>query len=327
MSRLLWLFIFSLLALVSKAQIDIRPFASHNQSPLIHFFGLPNNEGGSIMAKNKFYMSAGINLISNTTNELIKEELVYFDGEMTRIDLSFCYGIARNLEIGLNVPFINHSSGFLDRSVDGWHGFFGLPEGARSNVPRNEMLYTYAQNEEPFFNLSEDCFGIGDISFEIGLKLLQGRQHAMALRAYLKLNNGDKKQLIGSGTVDLSCQLSGTMSGVGKKPVSFFYSLAYLRVGGGSVLENMQVKDVALGSLGLAVTANSWLVPKIQFDYHSRIYKGSGTQELGEYALQMLLGADFILNPHAILTAGFAEDVKINTSPDIVFHLGLSYCI
>jgi len=325
MTRLLWFFLFSTMSLLSSAQNEIRPFASHNQSPLIHFFGLPNNEGGTIMAKNKYYLSTRYNLTSNTTNALTPDEFVYFDGEMTRIDLALRYGITNNFEIGLSLPFVRHSSGIMDSSVDEFHQLLGLSGGARALVPNDQIRYMYAQNESSYFNLSEDSFGFGDISFEVGFKLLQGKQHAMALRAYLKFNNGDKEQLIGSGTVDLSYQLSGSLVGTGKKPVSFFYSLGYLRVGRGSVLENMQVKNVTFGSLGLAVFAKSWLVPKIQFDYHSRFYRNSNTQELGQFGMQFLMGADFILNDHATLTAGFTEDIKINTSPDIVLHLGFGY--
>jgi len=325
MTRLVFLLFFSLWTLVTAAQSDIRPFASHNQSPLIHFFGLPNNEGGAIMAKNKFYLSARYNLTSNTTNALFQDEFVYFDGEMTRIDLALRYGITNNLEIGLSVPFVRHSSGVMDSSVEDFHNILGLSGGARALVPNNQMRYMYYRNESSYFNLIEESFGLGDISFEVGLKLLQGKKHAMALRAYLKLNNGDKEQLIGSGTVDLSYQLSGSTVGAGQNPVSFFYSLGYLRVGRGSVLENMQIKNVAFGSLGLAVVANSWLVPKVQLDYHSRFYKDSQTQELGQFGMQFLMGADFILNQHATLTAGFTEDIKLNSSPDIVLHLGLGY--
>jgi len=325
MTRLVFLLFFSLWSLLTAAQSDIRPFASHNQSPLVHFFGLPNNEGGAIMAKNKFYLSARYNLTSNTTNDLTQDEWVYFDGEMTRIDLALRYGITSHLELGLNVPFIRHSSGIMDESVEKFHNVLGLSGGARALVPNDQMHYMYARKEAFYFNLSEDSFGFGDLSFEIGLKLLQGKQHAMALRAYLKLNNGDKEKLIGSGTVDLSYQLSGSIVGAGQKPVSFFYSLGYLRVGGGSVLESMQIKNVAFGSLGLAVVANSWLVPKFQLDYHSRFYKDSKTQELGQFGMQFLMGADFILNEHARLTAGFTEDIKLNSSPDIVLHLGLGY--
>jgi len=325
MARLLCLLLFSLWSLFAAAQNDIRPFASHNQSPLIHFFGLPNNEGGGIMAKNKFYLSTRYNLTSNTTNALFEDEFVYFDGEMTRIDLTARYGITSNFEIGLNVPVVNHSSGIMDSSVEDFHSFLGLSGGARALVPNGQMRYMYARNDASYFDLSEDSFGIGDISFEMGLKLMQSKQHAMALRGYLKLNNGDKEQLIGSGTVDLSFQLSGSLKGAQAKPVYLFYSLGYLRVGGGSLLENMQIKNIAFGSLGLAVVSNSWLVPKFQLDYHSRFYKDSETQELGDFGLQFLMGVDFILNNHATLTAGFTEDVKLNTAPDIVLHLGLGY--
>jgi len=325
MNRILYLLILSFCPLYGFSQTDVRPFASHNQSPLIHSFGLPNVEGAYIMAKNKLSISSVFNVSSNSTNAFTTNEIVYFDGEMARIDFQARYGIGSGFEVGLNIPIINHSKGFMDASINGYHNFMGMSGGARASTPIGEILYAYEQNGKSFFNIDASAFGVGDIGFELGYKILESNTHAMALRAYLKMNNADKTKLLGSGTLDFSLQFSGQTTGVGPKPAHFFYSLGYLRIGDGSLLESMQMNNVAFASLGLAVSVNKWLVPKMQLDYHSKFYKNSLTQELGDYGMQFLLGADFVLNKKMILTAGFAEDIKINTSPDFVLHIGLNY--
>jgi len=325
MNRILYLLILSFCSLYGFSQTDVRPFASHNQSPLIHSFGLPNVEGGNIMPKNKLSISSVFNLSSNSTNAFSSNEIVYFDGEMARIDFQARYGIGSRFEMGLNIPIINHSKGFMDSSINGFRDFMGMSGGARASTPIGEILYAYEQNGESLFNIDASAFGVGDISFELGYKIVDSKTHAMALRAYLKMNNADKLKLLGSGTLDLSVQFSGQTKGVGPRPAYFFYSLGYLRIGDGSLLESMQMNDVAFASLGLAVSVNKWLVPKMQVDYHSKFYKNSLTQELGDYGMQLLLGADIVLNKRMVLTAGFAEDIKINTSPDFVLHMGLNY--
>ena len=325
MVRFFLFFLFFLSSLYGLAQKDIRPFSSHNQSPLIHSFSLPNAEGGHIMAKNSLSVSSIFNLTSNSTNALSSTEIVYFDGEMARFDFQARYGISSFFEIGINLPFINHSKGFMDSSINGFHDFMGMAGGARAGTPVNEMLYAYVQDDKSLFNINESAFGLGDISLELGFKLWESKTHSMALRAYFKLNNADKSKLLGSGTLDFSAQFSGQTTGNSDRPAYFFYSFGYLRIGGGSLLENMQIKNIAFASLGLAVKANTWLAPKMQLDYHSRFYKNSLTQELGDFGMQFLLGTDFILSKSTILTAGFAEDIKINTSPDFVFHMGLNY--
>lgn len=325
MARLLCLFLFCLSSLVGSTQSDVKPFLSHNQSPLIHFFGIPNADGGHIMSKNKLSIASVFNLTSNSTNAFRSNEIVYFDGEMARLDLQARYGISSRFEIGLNLPFIKHSKGFMDSSINGFHNFLGLSGGARTDTPIGQILYAYEQNGQSLFNINESFFGVGDISFELGFKLLEYKTHSMALRAYLNLNNANKTKLLGSGTFDFSTQFSGQITGKGVRPTYFFYSFGYLRVGEGSLLHKMQIKNIAFASLGLAVKANTWLAPKMQIDYHSRFYKNSSTQELGDYGMQLLLGADFILSKKTILTAGFSEDIKINTSPDFVLHMGLNY--
>jgi len=325
MSRFIYIILFCFSSYIGLSQTDIKPFSSHNQSPLIHSFGLPYVEGGKIVGLKKFSISSVFNLSSNSTNALTQNEIVYFDGEMARLDLNARYGITKHLEVGLNLPFVNHSKGFMDSSIDGFHNALGLSGGARAKTPRGEMRYAYIQDNISLFNYNESSFGIGDISFELGFKLLEYKTHSMALRTYLKLNNANKSKLLGSGTVDFSFQFSGQTNGLGPRPAYFFYSFGYLRVGTGSLLEDMQNRNITFASLGLAVKATSWLAPKMQFDYHSKFYKNSMTQELGDYGMQFLLGADFILNEKLILTGGFSEDIKINTSPDFVLHLALNY--
>ncbi len=325
MFRIIYIFLFCFSSFIGLAQTDIKPFSSHNQSPLIHSFGLPYVEGGRIVGKNKFSVSSIFNLSSNSTNAHTQNEIVYFDGEMARVDLRARYGITKRFEIGFNLPLVNHSLGFMDSSIDGFHSAIGITGGARGVTPRGQMLYAYIQDSISLLNFNESSFGVGDISFELGLKLLEHKTHSMALRAYLKLNNANKRKLLGSGTVDFSLQFSGQTTGLGPRPAYFFYSFGYLRVGKGSLLEEMQSRNIGFASLGLAVKATSLFVPKIQFDYHSKFYKNSVTQELGDYGVQLLLGADFILNENLILTGGFSEDIKINTSPDFVLHLALNY--
>lgn len=325
MLRFVYSLLFCFIYFLGFSQTNIKPFASHNQGPLIHSFGLPNVQGGRIVEKDKFSMSSIFNLSSNSTSAFFQDEFVYFDGEMARLDLNGKYGISEYFEIGLNLPFVNHSSGFMDSSVDGFHSAIGITGGARSVMPKGEMLYMYSRDSIVLFHLDESSFGVGDISFELGFKLLEHKTYSMALRGYLKLNNADKQKLLGSGTTDFSVQFSGQTTGVGPRPAYFFYSLGYLRIGKGSILEDMQIRNIGFGSLGLAVKATSLFVPKIQLDYNSAFYNNSLTEELGDSGLQLLLGADFILNDNLILTGGFSEDIKINTSPDFLLHLALNY--
>ncbi|MDE5423187.1 DUF3187 family protein [Ancylomarina sp. DW003] len=325
MLRLLSLILFFILTLKGFAQNDVRPFKSHNQSPLFHFFGLPYSDGGKLLAKNNYFLSTNLSIASNSTNALTPNEVVYFDGEMMRLDLHLAYACSDRFEIGLNVPIVRHSGGFMDSSIDGFHRFIGINGGARAKTPQDELRYAYIQNGESYFNSSDKTIGIGDISLKVAYQLLNGKRHALALRSNIKFSTGNKDKLIGSGTFDWSLQLSGQTKGIGTNPVYFFYSLGYLRVGDGAILESMQINNVLFGSLGMAVKVNTWFVPKLQLDYHSRFYKNSQTQELGDYSMQFLLGSDFILNSKMILTVGFTEDMKINTSPDFVLHIGASY--
>jgi Protein of unknown function (DUF3187) len=70
----------------------------------------------------------------NLTNHFIKDEApresIVLDGERTHIRLDARYGISRNFEVGLVIPYIIEGEGFTDGFIDWYHNTFGFAEGA-----------------------------------------------------------------------------------------------------------------------------------------------------------------------------------------------------
>jgi hypothetical protein len=62
----------------------------------------------------------------------------------------------------------------------------------------------------------------------------------------------------------------------------------------------------------------------IQLDSHSSLYD-SKLKELGDPALVMTLEASFALSEKTILDLAFSEDLNVEVSPDIAFHLSLKH--
>lgn len=97
---------------------------------------MPYSDGGKLLAKNNYFLSTNLSIASNSTNALTPNEVVYFDGEMMRLDLYLAYAFSDRFEIGLNVPIVRHSGGFMDSSIDGFHRFIGINGELELKLPK-----------------------------------------------------------------------------------------------------------------------------------------------------------------------------------------------
>nr|WP_320117762.1 DUF3187 family protein [uncultured Marinifilum sp.] len=311
---------------ISLAQKLVEPFPTHNQSPLIHFFGLQVNSGGVLLHKNEFIFSNYLNIANNATISQFTDELVYFDGEMYRNDIRLRYGLSDRFELSICLPLVRHSGGVMDSFISGWHEAFGLPGKARETMQNYNLTYLYQENDQTIVSMKDGKLKIGDISLLMGTSLLKTKNHFMALRGFVKLPTGAKQDLVGSGTCDFGAQISATIYPNKRlNKFTWFYSLAYLRIGSGALLEDKVTRNIAFGNCGFAWYLGKRFVPKLQFDYHSALYKQSITKQLGNSSVQLVLGSDYFVSKKLILSASFTEDLIVNTSPDFVLQFGLSY--
>ncbi|PXX96983.1 hypothetical protein DF185_18325 [Marinifilum breve] len=317
-----------LFLLTSKvyAQKTVEPFATHNQSPLIHFFGLPNHYGGKVLAKGDFSFGNYLNIANNATSSQLITEAIYLDGEMYRNDIILRYGLLKNLQIELNIPLVRHSTGVMDPIISGWHETFGLPGKAREFMTNFNLTYLYRENENTQILMNESELKFGDIALKFDVPVVNSNKHALSVGTFFKFSTGNKRQLIGSGTNDIGANLSGRIIPKNKeKTFTYFYSAGYMHIGSGALLSDILTKNIVFGSLGSAFSLSKSWVPKIQFDFHSGFYKKSATKQLGRESIQLVLGTDYFISDDLNLSFSFSEDLIVNTSPDFVLQFGVSY--
>jgi len=310
----------------SIGQELLRPFQTHNQSPLVHFFGIPTNPGGSILKKNEFYFGNYFNIANNATSSQINEEAIYLDGEMYRNELFLSYGLFSRLEVGVTLPVVKHSSGVMDSFISTWHEAFNLPGKSRDLMPSYNLNYFFMEEKEVVFEMDESKLSIGDISITLGTPIHKGVKHEIAFRSFVKLPTGSRTNLIGSGTSDFGFQITGMLNSTPKrKQVALFYSCGYLRIGNGALLESKITRNVGFGSFGLAYNINNKWYLKSQLDFHSGLYEKSYTKQLGKSSAQLVMGLDYFIAKDLCLSVSFVEDIIVNTAPDFVLQLGVSH--
>jgi hypothetical protein len=310
------------------AALAITPFQTFNQSPVVQIYGLPAPGQPEVLPSGRAALGLTTNLASNYVEEDTSRESLILDGETYRFDFRFRYGLPGNFEIAADLPLVSQQEGFLDGFIEGWHDFFHLPQGGRDQAPKNRLLYNYTRDGKQEINVDRAATGLGDIRLEGSWQFYlppEGRMRRAALHAGLKLPTGDSANLFGSGSTDLAMWVTADNAwSLSRGHAAVYGSGGALFLTDGDVLPGMQRNVVGFGSLGVGWSPLASLAFKVQVDGHTPFYRDSALSELDGSSLQLTIGGTIGFLRTMALDLGVSEDVVVNTSPDVVFHIALN---
>ena len=322
-------FIFIAFCLVSTSihALDITPFNTKNQSPIIQVYGLPAAGNAIPLSPGQKEFHVMLDYASNYVDDTNAGEHIVLDGETARLTLNGRYGLTRGVECGIEIPYVINGGGFLDGFIINFHDFFGLPQGGRDQAPRNRLLYLYTRDSAEKMRIDSSSSGLGDISLNAGFQLYHdGKEYpnSVALRTSLKLPTGDSGQLHGSGSTDLAIWLAASSDHkLATGHWTIFGDAGIMGMTNGNVIEGQQRNLVGFGNVGAGWSPLSWIAFKVQLDAHTPFYKDSQLRELNADAVQLIIGGTLSLSKQTSLDIGVSEDLIVSTSPDVVFHFDL----
>jgi hypothetical protein len=320
---------FLLLLTPSAHGLEIEPFRTANRSPMVQPFGLPAETSSNLAAAGHWHTSLTQDIASIYSTSTAANEQILLDGELYRWTLAARYGVTDHLELGLELPFVMQGGGFLDGFIIDWHKWWGLPQGGRDTALKNRLSYTYTKNGVRQLAMGHASGGIGDISLLGGYKLIDQRadndHDTLTLRTQLKLPTGDSANLLGSGSVDFSLFLTGSMNSYTDWGMLGVYAAAGGMVSSdGEILKHQRQNMIGFGNAGLGWAPASWINFKVQCDLSTPFYKDSSLPELGKGSALLTFGGTLKLPGSYLLAIGVGEDIAVATAPDVTFHLGLS---
>lgn len=307
---------------------ELSPFKTQNQSPLISVYGLPFVGSARVKAKSEGDLSLTLDLANQYVADGNAGETIVLDGESTRLTLSGRYGLGHQMELGIDIPFLIIGGGFLDNFIENYHLAFGFPNGGRELAPQNRLLYRYQKNGLTLLNMEQSGQGFGDVSLSGAWQIYRSidSQRNLALRGSLKLPTGDTGNLRGSGSVDLALWVAGNWGhhfSFGQ--VTLFGAAGAMGMTKGEILKDQQRPFVGFGTLGLGFCPVDRIELKIQVNAHTSFYSDSGLEEVNAPSAQFTMGGALHLTPKISLDIGLTEDVIVDRSPDMVFHLSLRH--
>lgn len=297
------------------------PLAVRNTQPLAQLFGLPRARGARL-GTSAVRVRAQFDLTSNFDAASAAGDLAYYDGETYVSSLTVERGFGR-WEVGLELPHVRHSGGFLDGFIDGFHDVFGFPDSGRSEVPRDLLDYRVALAGEPLVQLARARSDIGDVRGWLGYQLHGSAHSALAVRGMLKLPTGSVTSLSGSGATDVAVWAeyanSELLRGL-RLGLSLMAGAVYL--GEGDLAPGRQRDLAGVFHFGLQLPLGNRVRLHGQLDAHTELMDAR-VRQLGGAALQGTLGGRIRLGQRWWLDLGVVENLTTSSAPDVTFQVVL----
>lgn len=302
------------------------PLPDPDNGALSGMFTLPMSlEGTDLLAPGNGAAYGTVVMSSHSIVETFLDESLTLDGETTRLELGFRYGLTPRIELGVRVPYVWHESGTFDSLVEDWHKVLGLPQGKRARREKDLLEFSYQENDEEIFSYESRSNGIGDIRLTAGYQLTSGTNYRSALRFGLKLPTGDSREFHGSGGTDLSIGIAGDWNTLfHQERLNAFYRAHVNYIGEPALLADRYEKFVFQLSTGLGYYMTPSFELRAQAVARTANYD-SKIETLGQNSFWLMLGANIRVSRNYLLGIGVAEDIKVRSAPDVSFQLSLRY--
>lgn len=297
-------------------------FALRNHNPFLQIFGLPPLQSAALTPAGKTNVEFSLDLANNADFGETDTENLFIDGESYFVNVSLRRRMHDWLELGVDVPIVAHSGGFMDNAIKSWHDAFSMSNTKRRGSD-DELLIFYQQQGATLYELNSPASGIGDIQLTAALPIRQAAEdgYALSIRTSLKLPTGDDEELRGSGAADLATGLyvSNTAS-VFNRPLGLSAFAGVILLGDGDVLSDIQESAVAFGGIAASWQATERFSITTQLQAQGA-YFDSDIDELGGGTVQ--LGVGFGYRPRGsarCLMFAVVEDVRADATTDFALH-------
>lgn len=254
------------------------------------------------------------------------------DMEMYRTGITFHYGVLSNYEIGLELPFLHFSAGFLDGFIQGYHNAFGFPNAGRQRVDKNRFSYLITQDGAAIYQVNQSDFGPGDLVFYQKARLMDEKKilPALATKALIKLPTGSPTAGTGSGAADFSFSFLGEKSW---KRLHSTTQLGFDILGKHKILSDIQRSSAFHFGQAFEFNLRNHLSLVAQITGNTSFFKNVTISELSEPVLDLTFGVSGEVLPKKTFRkiryeVAFTED-PLTTGPSvdiaILLKAGIEY--
>ncbi len=228
---------------------SLGPLNGRNQAPVLNLFYLMQPAGTKTLGRGH----REIRFDSDISNIQERRGNLVYDMEIYRQSFHISYGITENADIHMEIPALSFKSGKLDRIVQDYHNFFGLPNGGRETSSNELFDYRYRRDGATLFDFPPRSAALSDINLDIKWVVnINSWLPSIALRSGIKLPTGDFEKGTGSGGYDYSF---GAAFDKSVSRFNFFSGIDIVVIDVPDKLNTMINNDIFHGYLGVEYMA------------------------------------------------------------------------
>ncbi|MDO8282669.1 MAG: DUF3187 family protein [Thermodesulfovibrionia bacterium] len=291
------------------------PLQVKNQYPIFMHAGAPYIAAASM--ENSF--SASLSHSSTYTVQSSKDWVIDQDMEVTELNLRYKKVLYDSVEIGVDIPIIALSGGFMDGFLDSYHKTLGLPDYGRGARPDDDFLYEIRRDGKLIVK-GKTGVALGDIRLTAKKPLISSDEMKLSLMGDIELPTGSAKKGYGNGSIDAGVAL------LFNRKISDDF-MAYLNLG--SVFpgdlkgyEDIKLEDFIHGGVAVETTLKEKYSLILQLQGQSRIYPRTDLGAVDRGAWLLSFGGRYVAGRN-LFELSFTEDINSSGAPD--FILNLSY--
>lgn len=291
--------------------------------------------GGPLQVQNQFPLFIGINqpfLAPAFTQDLLSVGLshssvyviegsaqwtVNLDLELTELAIRAKKDIAHWFEVGVDVPVLRPTAGFMDNVLDSYHSAFGFPDYGRSARPPNEFLYAVRRNGTPVVLGENDKIGFGDVRLTFKRPLRNGNP-AVSIMADLELPTGDAEAGYGNESLDTGVALLTDIR-LGET-VMLYGNLGVVFPGDLKAYQTVSLRN--FGYAGLAVEGAFWERFSLlgQIWVQGSPYPHTGISQVDTATVILAFGARYTAGADRF-EFSLTEDPNTSGAPDFILNI------
>jgi hypothetical protein len=274
------------------------PIPARNYNPVqILFLSLPIEQAttvpeGGLEVRLEAAESNAIMLESNSdANAQVKFETL-------RTSLAVKYGLPKRLEVGLEIPFLNRNSGFLDPFIVWIEKTFGYANPDRDKFQEGKFGgYEIATHGATVISGENNQSGLGDIVLNAKYVVLSGgpKRPDVAVRLAVKLPTGDFDKQFGSGTPDVGIGIA-LQKTVWNRLALYLNQNVVFPIGDFSGAD-LPLRPISTTALAGEFLWTSWFSLAAQLDYYTSPFYGTGVQVLDKPVFEIAVGLNTYLTP------------------------------
>ncbi len=316
-------FLFSAGAVAAADEdFPFEPFSHRNQGVPAMLFLPFEPAPARTLQKGALQTRLDVHYSNISTQESNANGSLDFDIEFMESTLRADYGITDRFQLGISIPYRYYWGGFLDGFIEGFHDFFGFPDGGRESIPNDLTHIDWQYRGSTISAISSSSHGLGDISL-IGkyALLLEGRYApAVSAIAHVRFPTGDEDEMLGAGRIGYGGGLAAD-----KRFGRFVLNanLQYFVLDQPDSFGELEVKNSLAYSFMTGYRLIGGFIPMIQVNGATPLFEDTGLGPLDKNLLELIVGFQLNFTEATRFQFGFVEDPISGTSPDFSVFFGL----